>query len=165
MLCRFTLTVASIAWPVNFNLTLRSFEPSVRGVRHLIELSLASAHPTPAHIIFVSSIGIFRSTQFLFFHIPERSADTKQTKTSIFRNLSPRSPLKQQCQSVRDTASRSGSPSLFSPKPQSTPACLRYRSALGRLQGPNLGRGTLQSGSQRSSNRASTSDAYPRWTT
>lgn len=50
-----------IAWPVNFNLSLRSFEPSVRGVRHLVDLALASPYPSPAQIVFVSSVGILRS--------------------------------------------------------------------------------------------------------
>ncbi|EKM51191.1 uncharacterized protein PHACADRAFT_263199 [Phanerochaete carnosa HHB-10118-sp] len=48
------------AWPVNFNLSLRSFEPSVRGVRNLIDLALSSPYPVPPQIVFVSSIGVFR---------------------------------------------------------------------------------------------------------
>jgi thioester reductase-like protein len=43
------------AWPVNFNLPLESFLPSVKGVRNLIDLAAASKyHP---HITFVSTIG------------------------------------------------------------------------------------------------------------
>ncbi|PYI35269.1 acetyl-CoA synthetase-like protein [Aspergillus indologenus CBS 114.80] len=42
------------AWPVNFNLALSSFEPSIRGVRHLIDFSLASPKHIP--ISFVSSV-------------------------------------------------------------------------------------------------------------
>ena len=52
--------MASLAWPVNFNLSLRSFEPSVRGVRHLIDLALGSPYPVPPQIVFVSSVGVFR---------------------------------------------------------------------------------------------------------
>lgn len=43
------------AWPVNFNLTLPSFEPYIRGVRHLIDLS--GSFPKRPNIIFISSIG------------------------------------------------------------------------------------------------------------
>ncbi|GJE93538.1 acetyl-CoA synthetase-like protein [Phanerochaete sordida] len=48
------------AWPVNFNMSLRSFEPSVHGVRNLIDLALASPFPAPPPLAFVSSIGVFR---------------------------------------------------------------------------------------------------------
>ena len=54
------LTEFIAAWPVNFNMSLRSFEPSVRGVRNLIDLALASPFPAPPHIVFISSIGVFR---------------------------------------------------------------------------------------------------------
>ncbi|KAI1333833.1 L-aminoadipate-semialdehyde dehydrogenase [Xylariaceae sp. FL0016] len=42
-------------WPVNFNWDLSSFEPHIRGVRHLIDFSLQSQHQTS--IFFISSIG------------------------------------------------------------------------------------------------------------
>ncbi|KAL8305600.1 hypothetical protein RB600_008472 [Gaeumannomyces tritici] len=42
------------AWPVNFNMSIATFEPWVRGVRHLIDLSAACARRVP--IAFVSSI-------------------------------------------------------------------------------------------------------------
>ncbi|KAK7186799.1 thioester reductase domain-containing protein [Paraphaeosphaeria sporulosa] len=41
-------------WPVNFNWPLSSFEPYVRGTRHLVDLCIASAHN--AHMTFVSSV-------------------------------------------------------------------------------------------------------------
>ncbi|KAI1097411.1 acetyl-CoA synthetase-like protein [Jackrogersella minutella] len=41
-------------WPVNFNWSLPSFEPHVRGVRHLVDFSLESAHD--AFIMFISSV-------------------------------------------------------------------------------------------------------------
>lgn len=41
-------------WPVNFNWPLSSFEPHVRGVRHLVDMCIASTHN--AHITFVSSV-------------------------------------------------------------------------------------------------------------
>ncbi|KAJ6780154.1 hypothetical protein PWT90_01970 [Aphanocladium album] len=43
------------AWPVNFNLTVQSFEGHIRGVRHLIDFAQNSAVNTS--ITFISSIG------------------------------------------------------------------------------------------------------------
>ncbi|KAJ4022702.1 hypothetical protein NW766_001749 [Fusarium irregulare] len=43
------------AWPVNFNISVSSFESSIRGVRHLIDFSAAAAKHVP--IVFISSIG------------------------------------------------------------------------------------------------------------
>ncbi|KOS17713.1 Carboxylic acid reductase [Escovopsis weberi] len=42
------------AWPVNFNIGVGSFEPSIRGVRHLVDFSNRAAKRVP--IVFVSSI-------------------------------------------------------------------------------------------------------------
>ncbi|KFY47376.1 hypothetical protein V494_00016 [Pseudogymnoascus sp. VKM F-4513 (FW-928)] len=42
------------AWPVNFNMTVASFEPSIRGVRHLVDVSAAAAKQVP--ITFLSTI-------------------------------------------------------------------------------------------------------------
>lgn len=55
-----TLTQKSPAWPVNFNLSLRTFEPNVRSVRHFVDLSLSSPHRTPPRILFTSSISVLR---------------------------------------------------------------------------------------------------------
>ncbi|KAF4627917.1 hypothetical protein G7Y89_g10235 [Cudoniella acicularis] len=41
-------------WPVNFNWTLRSFEPYIRGVRNLIDFSLKSSHNS--FILYISSV-------------------------------------------------------------------------------------------------------------
>ncbi|KAF2836219.1 putative NRPS-like enzyme [Patellaria atrata CBS 101060] len=41
-------------WPVNFNWTLASFEPYIRGVRNLIHFSYASTHKS--FILFISSV-------------------------------------------------------------------------------------------------------------
>lgn len=43
------------AWPVNFNISVSSFEPYIRGVRHLIDVSSAASKQVP--IVFLSSIG------------------------------------------------------------------------------------------------------------
>ncbi|KAM0490540.1 hypothetical protein ACHAP8_011445 [Fusarium lateritium] len=42
------------AWPVNFNISVSSFESSIRGVRHLVDFSAATDKDVP--IVFISSI-------------------------------------------------------------------------------------------------------------
>lgn len=44
------------AWPVNFNLPLSSFEPHIKGLYNLINFSLSVTLPSPAVILFCSSI-------------------------------------------------------------------------------------------------------------
>ncbi|KAL8954925.1 MAG: hypothetical protein Q9183_006868, partial [Haloplaca sp. 2 TL-2023] len=44
------------AWPVNFQLTLSSFEPHVQSLHNLLQLSLSSPHRRPARLIFCSSV-------------------------------------------------------------------------------------------------------------
>ncbi|KAL8799309.1 MAG: hypothetical protein Q9182_005984 [Xanthomendoza sp. 2 TL-2023] len=44
------------AWPVNFQLTLPSFEPHIQGLHNLIQLSLTSPNPTPSKVLFCSSV-------------------------------------------------------------------------------------------------------------
>ncbi|KAF4568264.1 putative NRPS-like protein biosynthetic cluster [Pleurotus pulmonarius] len=55
------------AWPVDFNLSLPSFEPSVKAVRNLIDLALSSYRPQPPAVTFVSSIGVLSSTHIFNF--------------------------------------------------------------------------------------------------
>ncbi|KAL7931542.1 NRPS-like enzyme [Trichoderma chlorosporum] len=43
------------AWPVNFNMTIASFEPYIRGVRHFVDF--AGAASKKVALVFVSSIG------------------------------------------------------------------------------------------------------------
>ncbi|KAK7417869.1 hypothetical protein QQX98_004344 [Neonectria punicea] len=43
------------AWPVNFNFSVASFEPYIRGVRHLVDLASKATKRVP--VVFVSSIG------------------------------------------------------------------------------------------------------------
>ncbi|KAI1117812.1 hypothetical protein F5Y14DRAFT_439088 [Nemania sp. NC0429] len=42
-------------WPVNFNMDLSSFEPHIRGVRHLVDFSKKSRHGSS--LFFISSVG------------------------------------------------------------------------------------------------------------
>ena len=44
------------AWPVNFQLGLRSFEPHIAGVQSLLQMSLAVPNAKPARFVFCSSI-------------------------------------------------------------------------------------------------------------
>ena len=43
------------AWPVNFNLSVSSFEPHIRGVRHLVDFAVAAAKQAP--VVFLSTVG------------------------------------------------------------------------------------------------------------
>ncbi|KAJ7139272.1 hypothetical protein C8R44DRAFT_302385 [Mycena epipterygia] len=49
------------AWPVDFNMSISSMEPSVAGTRTLVDFALSSGHTTPPKFIFVSTAGIFRN--------------------------------------------------------------------------------------------------------
>ena len=51
----------SIAWKVNLNLSLTSFEYIISGVRALVDFAITSPLVRPPHLLFVSSIAIFRS--------------------------------------------------------------------------------------------------------
>ncbi|GJJ06091.1 putative NRPS-like protein biosynthetic cluster [Clathrus columnatus] len=44
------------AWQVNFNITLASFEPAIRGVRNLIDLALSSPLTSPPTLLFTSTV-------------------------------------------------------------------------------------------------------------
>ncbi|KAF8581951.1 hypothetical protein K439DRAFT_1662052 [Ramaria rubella] len=46
---------------VDFNISLASFEPTIRGVRNMINLTLKSPHASPLCIMFTSSIGNVKS--------------------------------------------------------------------------------------------------------
>ncbi|KAI1126135.1 hypothetical protein F5Y10DRAFT_293994 [Nemania abortiva] len=48
--------IVHIAWPVNFNIHLRSFEPQLESLRDLLDLSLSVRRPEPARVLFCSSI-------------------------------------------------------------------------------------------------------------
>jgi thioester reductase-like protein len=48
--------IIHVAWPVNFNIHLASFEPHIRGLSHLLQFSLSVHRPQPAQTFFCSSI-------------------------------------------------------------------------------------------------------------
>ena len=48
--------IVHIAWPVNFNLPLQSFEPHIAGLHNLLQFSLSVNRPEPARLFFCSSV-------------------------------------------------------------------------------------------------------------
>jgi thioester reductase-like protein len=57
-LCGSLTHIIHTAWELNFNWGVERFEKvHIAGVRHLIDLSIASTLPTPPRVIFISSIG------------------------------------------------------------------------------------------------------------
>ncbi|CAF9941432.1 MAG: hypothetical protein ALECFALPRED_009109 [Alectoria fallacina] len=44
------------AWPVNFNLPFSTFDDQIHTLHHLLQLSLSTRSPKPAHFIFCSSV-------------------------------------------------------------------------------------------------------------
>ncbi|KAJ7191755.1 hypothetical protein B0H12DRAFT_1039746 [Mycena haematopus] len=60
------------AWPVDFNLALRSFEPNILGLRKLIDFTLKSPFVEPPVLIYASSIGVFE-------HITSETSLTEAT--------------------------------------------------------------------------------------
>lgn len=51
-----TTHIMHCAWPVNFQLSLSSFDPHVSGLHNLLELSLSVPHPASARLLFCSSV-------------------------------------------------------------------------------------------------------------
>ncbi|KAG6840631.1 hypothetical protein C0991_005483 [Blastosporella zonata] len=55
-LCVSVNVVIHNAWKLDFNLSLSSFEPHIKGTRHLIDLVKSGPNPTSARFLFTSSI-------------------------------------------------------------------------------------------------------------
>ncbi|KAF8572826.1 NAD(P)-binding protein, partial [Ramaria rubella] len=53
-------TIIHNAWQVDFNISLASFEPAIRGVRNMVNLALKSPHASPPRVVFTSSVGIIK---------------------------------------------------------------------------------------------------------
>ena len=51
-----TTHIIHCAWPVNFQLPLSAFEPSIRGLQNLLQLYLTVTASAPARFLFCSSI-------------------------------------------------------------------------------------------------------------
>jgi nucleoside-diphosphate-sugar epimerase len=54
-------TIIHNAWRLDFNLSLASFEPAVRGTRNLLELAMQSSHAGHVRFLFTSSVAVSRS--------------------------------------------------------------------------------------------------------
>ncbi|KAJ5777624.1 AMP-dependent synthetase/ligase [Penicillium odoratum] len=61
--------ILHIAWPVNFNIPLRQFEPHLRGLYNLLQFSLSVDQPEPAVVMFCSSVSAALGTAYT--EIPE----------------------------------------------------------------------------------------------
>ncbi|KAI5119742.1 hypothetical protein M0805_008672 [Coniferiporia weirii] len=58
---RMTLThIIHNAYPVNFNMSLTSFKPSIAGLRRLIDMALSSPLRSPPRLLFTGSISVLR---------------------------------------------------------------------------------------------------------
>ncbi|KIJ53201.1 hypothetical protein M422DRAFT_25667 [Sphaerobolus stellatus SS14] len=51
-------SVIHCAWRVDFNLSLTSFEPAIRGVRNLVDFCLKSTSVSPPSFVFLSSVSV-----------------------------------------------------------------------------------------------------------
>ncbi|KAI1335159.1 acetyl-CoA synthetase-like protein [Xylariaceae sp. FL0016] len=51
-----TTLVIHAAWPVNFNISLSSFIPQIKGLRNLLDLAMDTPFQNPARVLFASSI-------------------------------------------------------------------------------------------------------------
>lgn len=54
--------IVHLAWPVNFNIKLESFEPHLAGLKNLLTLSLSVHRAEPARLFFASSISAAENT-------------------------------------------------------------------------------------------------------
>lgn len=54
--------IVHLAWPVNFNIHLPSFEPHLAGLSNLLSLSLSVHRPEPARLYFASSVSAAEAT-------------------------------------------------------------------------------------------------------
>lgn len=59
------------AWPVNFNMSITSFEPHIRGVRRLVDFSVQASKSVP--ITFISSVGTVEKWPNLDTPVPEKA--------------------------------------------------------------------------------------------
>ncbi|KZV99470.1 acetyl-CoA synthetase-like protein [Exidia glandulosa HHB12029] len=91
------------AWPVNFNYSVKTFEPAIKGVKNLVDLALKSTLPSPPHFTFISSIAVTRMQGVL---APEEQilnpasiadqgyAQSKWISERLLDMVSKRTPLK-----------------------------------------------------------------------
>ncbi|PSS15405.1 hypothetical protein PHLCEN_2v3281 [Hermanssonia centrifuga] len=63
------------AWKVDFNHNVASFDEILASVRNLVNLALSSPYTEPPHLLFTSSIGVFRQTQTKDYLLEEHNRD------------------------------------------------------------------------------------------
>ena len=56
------LTDWLVAWKVDFNLSIASFEQDIQGARNFVDLAVISPYKKAPTVVFVSSVGIFAGT-------------------------------------------------------------------------------------------------------
>ncbi|KAI0431346.1 hypothetical protein F5Y09DRAFT_340753 [Xylaria sp. FL1042] len=61
------------AWPVNFNISIETFEPHLRGVRHLADFAAEAEHRVT--IVFISSIGTVHNWDPSRGYVPEERTE------------------------------------------------------------------------------------------
>lgn len=66
-----TTLIIHNAWRLDFNLSVMSFEPLIRGARRLADLALASPQPAAVRYIFISSVGALSGWKDASRSVPE----------------------------------------------------------------------------------------------
>lgn len=95
------------AWPVNFNMSVASFEPHIRGVRNLVDFSSQSARKV-VPITFISSIGTVERWESPEVPVPETALPDWSLATMGY------SQSKLTSSTILDTAAKvSGVPSVI----------------------------------------------------
>lgn len=74
--------IIHIAWPVNFNLPLKSFEPYISGLHNLLSLSTSVKRPHPAQFFFASSISVALNSAAYSSPVPDDALQTDFEKVS-----------------------------------------------------------------------------------
>ncbi|KAF8878687.1 hypothetical protein CPB84DRAFT_1793984, partial [Gymnopilus junonius] len=94
------------AWPVDFNRSLTSFEPNIKGLRNLIDFALSSTCSMPPVLVYTSSIGVFQNVESIGkMPLPEAPitaevavgtgyAESKWVSEEILMHISNKSRLK-----------------------------------------------------------------------
>lgn len=59
-----------VAWRVDFNSALLSFETNIRSVRNLVDFSLSSSLQDPPRLLFISSVAVFNRNNSFSYILP-----------------------------------------------------------------------------------------------
>lgn len=142
-----------LAWRVDFNLALTSFESNIRGLRNLVNFALSSPLTEPARIVFTSSVGTLRSASILTLKLTDFEIDTTSHRQIVHLTLNPsrRHPFRLSGASGQATRSRNGSLSRFYRWPQQKQECRHCLSASDSFLVAQMVPGMLPTGYQRSS--------------